>query len=78
MVGQLGSSYWDAADLAAPFQFEAERRVEAVTFTVEELAVCGLREQGVVEGIATAHRLGVHQHGMENGRPQGIGDDRNR
>ena len=75
MVGQLGRCDRHPADLAASFQLAAERRVEPIAFALEQLAVGDLGEQGMVERIPAAHRSGGHQHAVDDGRPQGIGDD---
>ena len=65
VVRELGRGDRHAADLATPFQFATERRVQAVALAVQQLVVGHLGQEGVAEGIAAqpARRPGRRRSG---------------
>ncbi len=77
VVREFGRSDGYAADLPPPFEFLAERRMEPVALTVEQLAVRDLGEESVPEGVATqrvVEPIGVDEDPLGDRRSQRIRD----
>ena len=77
VVREFGRCDGHAADLPPPFEFLAERRMEPVALTVEQLAVRDLREECVPEGVATqrvVEAIGVDEDPLGDRRSKRIRD----